>query len=274
MRRQLVALGLAGTLLLVTIAIAAFLLGGLGVWFLMKPVEQRPRAVEIARVTPLLTPVRFATSQKTTEFSSEGITAAIIQALPTEKPPIRATPTPTPSPTILATATATPLPGPTSIPAPRAATTASSAVTQKGIATRLVIHKLGLDRPVVLSAVENGTWRVDHLGQAVGHLEGTARAGSTSNIVLAGHVTLATGEYGPFAGLGQLTFGDLVTVYEGDAVFNYRVESLQVVGRTSVEVAYPSETGEITLITCTNWNSVEGRYIDRVVVKGHLVTGS
>jgi LPXTG-site transpeptidase (sortase) family protein len=99
-----------------------------------------------------------------------------------------------------------------------------------------------VDAPVVLSPIQNQTWQVDHLGQAVGHLEGTAPPGSNSNIVLAGHVTLSAGVYGPFAGLAQLAAGDVVTVYYGDQQFNYLVDDYQTVDRTAVDVTYPSET--------------------------------
>lgn len=146
-----------------------------------------------------------------------------------------------------------------------------NSVTYEGVATRVVIPKMGLDAPVLLSPIKDQTWQVDHLGQAVGHLEGTAPPGSNSNIVLAGHVTLAQDVYGPFAGLGQLAAGDTATVYYGDQSFNYMIDSLQTVDRTAIEVTYPSETGQITLITCNNWSSEEGRYIERLIVKGHLV---
>jgi LPXTG-site transpeptidase (sortase) family protein len=128
-----------------------------------------------------------------------------------------------------------------------------------------------VDAPVVLSPIQNQTWQVDHLGQVVGHLEGTAPPGSDSNIVLAGHVTLSAGVYGPFAGLGQLAAGDAVTVYYGDQQFNYLVDEYQTVDRTAIEVTYPSETGQITLITCNNWSDEESRYIQRLIVRGHLV---
>ncbi len=169
------------------------------------------------------------------------------------------------------TATPTPLSTPTPVATPTSPPPPTAIMTQPGVATRLVIPKLDLDTPILFAPIENQTWRVSHLGQLVGHLEGTAPPGSGSNIVLAGHVTLAAGVYGPFAGLGQLSPGDLVIVYENDKEFHYVVDSYQTVERTAVEVVYPSETGQITLITCNNWNNEEGRYNNRLVVKGYLV---
>ncbi len=197
---------------------------------------------------------------------SPEVAAATIKQVPATE-----TPSPTPTSTPTATSSPTVTANPRAILSPTVAP--NPTVIQEGLATRLVIPKLGLDTAVLPSPIENGSWRVNHLGQAAGHLAGTAAPGSNSNLVLAGHVTLSAGELGPFAGLGQLAFGDLVTVYEHDQPFYYTIESLQVVNRNAVEAVYPSETGEITLITCTNWNSAEGRYTDRVVVKGRLVVG-
>jgi LPXTG-site transpeptidase (sortase) family protein len=145
-------------------------------------------------------------------------------------------------------------------------------LTQDGVGTRLVIPTMNLDAPILLAPIENQTWSVEHLGQAVGHLEGTAKPGSNSNLVLAAHITLEGGEYGPFAGLGKLNPGDTITVYDGEAKFDYVIDGQQRVDRTAVEVTYPSDTGQITLITCNSWDRNEGRYVERLVVKGHLIT--
>ena len=150
---------------------------------------------------------------------------------------------------------------------------AVNSITQEGLANRLVIPKLSLDAPIVLSPIENQTWQVDHLGQAVGHLEGSAAPGSNSNIVLAGHITLSAGVYGPFAGLAQLAPGDVIIVYDEGQAFQYITDGYQVVDRTAIEVTDPTETGQITLITCSNWDRNEGRYLDRMVVTGRLVEG-
>lgn len=149
-----------------------------------------------------------------------------------------------------------------------------NSITQEGVGTRLVIPKLNLDAPIILSPLDGESWQVDHLGtDYVGHLEGTAPPGSSSNIVLAAHVTVAAGVYGPFASLAKLSAGDEVYVYQGEQSFRYVIEDYQVVDRTAIDVTYPSERGEITLITCTNWSSQEGRYLERIVLKGYLAGG-
>lgn len=150
-----------------------------------------------------------------------------------------------------------------------------NSATRVGAATRLVIPSLGLDAPVTIAPIRNQTWVVDQLGQAIGHLEGTARPGSNSNVVLAGHVTLAetNGGPGPFYKLSQLVPGDLLIVYEGEDKYEYVVDGLQTVDRTAVDVAFPTDTPQLTLITCTRWDRNEGRYIERLVVKSRLNQG-
>jgi LPXTG-site transpeptidase (sortase) family protein len=141
-------------------------------------------------------------------------------------------------------------------------------------ATRLVIPVMELDVPVIISPIENQTWKVDHLGSDfVGHLEGTASPGDLSNVVLAGHVTIAHDVYGPFAGLGQLEAGDSIVVYAGDQAYTYIVDYRQLVERTDIHVAYPTDTGRVTLITCSNWSDELGAYQERLIVVGHLADG-
>jgi sortase A len=90
-------------------------------------------------------------------------------------------------------------------------------------------------------------------------------------VVMAGHITLSIGGYGPFKGLAQVQPGDEVLVYVGDQeVYVYKVDSVKTVRATDVEVAYPTTEPMLTLITCVNWDPVQGRYNDRLVVVAHL----
>lgn len=146
-----------------------------------------------------------------------------------------------------------------------------NSITQEGVATRLIVPRLNLDAPITLSPIENQTWKVDHLGSdKVGHLEGTAPPGTNSNIVLAAHVTVSNGIYGPFAELSNLQPGDQIYVYYGEEIFEYTIDAHQTVDRTAIEVTHPTNQGQVTLITCSNWSEAEGRYIDRLIVTGQL----
>jgi LPXTG-site transpeptidase (sortase) family protein len=256
MKRKLIAvLGIGSPLFLFGCA-AAVLLISMASWLLLRP-EEKSRIIKIIPLAPLATPAAGVASGESAPADFVPVTP---QAPATESAPEAA-------PTLLAT-TESLVEQALGFALPAGSV---NSVTLEGVATRVVIPKLGVDAPVVLAPIKDQTWQVDHLDQAVGHLEGTAPPGSNSNIVLAGHVTLAAGVYGPFAGLGQLTAGDIVTVYQGDQVYNYMVDSQQMVDRTAIDVTYPTNTGQITLITCNNWSSEEGRYIERLIVKGHLV---
>ena len=138
-------------------------------------------------------------------------------------------------------------------------------------ATRLVIPAMKVDAPVVLVPIVSRTWKLDELGtDKVGHLEGTASPGSSSNVVLAAHVTTAHLVYGPFAGLGLMQPGDAIIVYVGDESYAYRVDYLRLVERADIKVVYPTETGQVTLITCNNWSDDLKTYQERLIVVGHL----
>jgi sortase A len=141
------------------------------------------------------------------------------------------------------------------------------------VATRLVIPAINLDTPVVLAPREGDTWEVDHLGQIVGQLEGTAPPGSSGNIVLAGHYTLTETKGGPgaFYQLKKLAVGDIVIVYQGEQSFQYVIDGFQTVGEKSVEVTFSTGLPQLTLLTCTQWDRSQGEYVKRLIVKGRLL---
>ncbi|GIK42089.1 MAG: hypothetical protein BroJett011_59220 [Chloroflexota bacterium] len=256
MKRKLMAVvGIASPLLLLGCAVAV-VLTSMACWFLLRP-EEKSRIIKIIPLAPLATSVAQVTPG---ESAAGDFAPTAPQAPATEAVPEAAPIPPATTESVVEQALGFALP-----------TGSVNSITLEGVATRVVIPKLGVDASVVLAPIQNETWQVDHLGQAVGHLEGTAPPGSNSNIVLAGHVTLAAGVYGPFAGLGKLTTGDMVTVYYGDQAFNYMIDNFQTVDRTAIDVTYPTNTGQVTLITCNNWSSEEGRYLERLIVKGHLV---
>jgi LPXTG-site transpeptidase (sortase) family protein len=175
-----------------------------------------------------------------------------------------------PSPSI------TSVPSPTAMPVPQSEQVIESPIRPgsplpERPTTRLVIPAMELDVPVIISPIVSQTWKVDHLGKDfVGHLEGTASPGDPSNVVLAGHVTIAHNVYGPFAGLGKLEPGDPIILYTGEQQYTYIVDYRQLVDRTDIHVAYPTDTARVTLITCSNWSDELRAYQERLIVVGHL----
>ena len=268
MKPKLIAfLGITSPLVLLSVCIAATVLIGIAGWWLVDQ-DESSRIIRIMSLAPLTTPqaIESETAQidepdsPTSPELSKGETQ--VQAEPTATEIIEA------EPDIPLTAEEVEESLGFAIP-----TGSVNSITQEGLAHRLVIPGLNLDAPIVLSPIENQTWKVDHLGQSVGHLEGTAPPGSNSNLVLAAHVTLSTGVNGPFANLGQLVPGDILYVYDEGQEFQYVVDKAQTVDRTAVEVTFPTETGQITLITCSNWDRNQQRYTERLIVTGHLSAG-
>ena len=242
---------IVATLLLVCAAITA-LAGGIG-WLFGQGEESQ--LIRISSLAPLSTPASTTSLPDAEEATTP---ADSLQTQPSP-PPLSLPENQPPPGTEIDTA-----PSPQPQPPPTIAPEYIAPVT------RVVIPRLNLDSPVALSPLENQTWKVDHLHQTVGYLEGTALPGVDSNFVLAGHVTLASGVDGPFGNLGQLTPNDEIIVHSNGQEFVYVVNRLQTVDREAIEVTYPSDTAEITLITCSNWNDTENRYTDRLVVKGVL----
>jgi len=259
MRRRLIALGIISPLLLAICFFTFAVMGAVG-WLILQP-EDSPEIIRrIARLAPLTLP------------GNEPEAGVEPQPAPADLDQSTA-PEPANNNEQSAKSAAAPLATPdiaAELGFALPPNTVNS-ITQQGVASRIVIPKLKLDAPVMIAPIKDQTWDVSHLEQAVGHLEGTAPPGSNSNIVLAGHVTLAANVYGPFAGLAQLSEGDVIEVYEGDQKFQYVVDRYQTVERTDVQVTHPTDTGQITLITCSNWNREEGRYQQRIIVKGHLL---
>lgn len=262
---------LLGLIFIILLCGGSLLLTGLVGWWQMGPDQTAARPLRILPVVPLATPLTAPVTGETgqrenwpspseSQVSPVSPGATVVHNEP---------PTPT--------ATATPIPTPSeaeirannfrgfALPP----NTADS-ITGAGGATRVVIPELNLDVPVVVAPIENQTWKVDHLGQVVGHLEGTAAPGTPNNLVLAAHVTLATGGNGPFINLSDLSAGDVVYVYAGEQKYEYVIDQHQIVDNTAINVTYPSASPEITLITCSNWDNSAQQYVERLVVKGHL----
>ncbi|MBN1311668.1 MAG: sortase [Anaerolineae bacterium] len=131
---------------------------------------------------------------------------------------------------------------------------------------RLIIPQLGLDTAIVEVEYAGWQWDLSRLHDQVGHLEGTSPPGQPGNMVLAGHVTLYEGGWGPFAELASLQPGDKLFIAEGSYVLTYQVTELRLVMPTDVSVVFPTSDMRLTLITCADWQEVDAAYLRRLVV--------
>ena len=98
------------------------------------------------------------------------------------------------------------------------------------------------------------------LRHAVGHLSSTPLPGDAGNVVLAGHRDTF------FRPLRNIRSADLITIDTLDGLYQYRVEWIRVMPPDNVSVLAPSQSSEITLITCFPFNYI-GPAPDRFVVR-------
>jgi LPXTG-site transpeptidase (sortase) family protein len=143
-----------------------------------------------------------------------------------------------------------------------------------GETPHIQIPKLGVDSAIVELAQTDKSWFIDGLEKHIGHLQGTDAPGGTGNAVFAGHVALADNSPGPLAEVERLVPGDQIIVIAGRSRSLYEVTGQQQVGEDRLEVAYPTSTPQLTLITCARWSWLDGRYTGRVVVTARLVSAA
>ena len=136
--------------------------------------------------------------------------------------------------------TATPTPAPEATPAP-------APIDLRPV--RITVARMGLDSKVVEVFIQNGAWQV--ADYAVGYHHGTGVVGY-GNMVMAGHKGLRGGV---FARLEEVQPGDEIIVEAAGQRFQYRVRTTGSVWPNQVDVMYPTAQPQLTLLTCTNWDT-------------------
>jgi len=155
------------------------------------------------------------------------------------------------------------------VPGPSAVATAGqlpqrahveAATQQLGITIgRLEIPAIGLDEPiregVHLSVIDRG----------VAHWAGTAEAGGSGNMVLAGHRTTKTA---PFRDLDRLRPGDSISVtgFDGRSA-EYVVRETVIVTPSDIWIVEQTDVPMVTLFACHPKRSAR----QRIVVRAELV---
>lgn len=113
-------------------------------------------------------------------------------------------------------------------------------------------------RAFVAEGVDKKTLRV-----AVGHVAHTAFPDENGNVALAGHRDSV------FRPLSQLLVGDIVTLTTPTAIFDYQIDTIEVVEPTRVDVLDPTKESVLTLVTCYPFD-VLGPAPLRMVARGRL----
>jgi sortase A len=140
---------------------------------------------------------------------------------------------------------------------------------RSGLPTRVVVPSAGIDAPIQGVGVVNrdgeATWQT--AWRAVGHHINSALPGNPGNVVLTGHVSVASpGDTPYFANLDTVAAGDIVEVYSGAKLHRYVVEAVLEVPPDAVRILKSDHRARVTLITCTP------DLQRRVVVIGSLVS--
>jgi LPXTG-site transpeptidase (sortase) family protein len=136
----------------------------------------------------------------------------------------------------------------------------------------LEIPKLNIRIPILSVPKSEEGWNTTWLSNQAGYLEGTAFPTWAGNSVLAGHVVLATGLPGPFAGLSTLGWGDRIIVHAWGQKYIFEVRSIASVTPDNMSALKHEENSWLTLITCQNFDPVDNQYHNRLVVRSVLLS--
>lgn len=138
--------------------------------------------------------------------------------------------------------------------------------------SRLLIPALGVDLEIVTVPVLAGEWDLSVLDNNVGWLKTTGAApGDALAMVFAGHVTLSTGQTGPFASLWASRLDETEIIYRsGGTDYVYVVKLKTNAGPNDAQRLYVKDGQKILLITCTAWNYLTFQYDSRLIVEAGL----
>lgn len=136
----------------------------------------------------------------------------------------------------------------------------------------IAIPSLGVRETIVESPLVQEGWYLDGLESRIAHLEGTDVPGGDGNAAFAGHISLVDNSPGPLANVERLSPGDEIVVVYGATTYRYEVVAQQQVGEDRLEVLYPTDSPTLTLITCSSWSWLNGRYTSRQIVTARPIS--
>ncbi len=135
---------------------------------------------------------------------------------------------------------------------------------------RIVIPAMNLDTEVKYVPFDGLSWYITGLRQEVAWLGDTSWPGLGGNTVLAAHVTVAGLGDGPFRWLENLKSGDVITLYTEQYVYTYSVRDQIIIDATDMGVSQQTVKSQLTLITCTGWDTESQFYRYRRAVFADL----
>ncbi len=132
------------------------------------------------------------------------------------------------------------------------------------------IPRLNVRAPIVAVPQAQGQWTTAWLWDQVGWLQGTAFPTQPGNAVLTAHVQRRDGLPGPFAALPTLRWDDRIRVHAWGTVYEYAVREAYAVPPTDLRPLAPRTGTWLTLLTCHNYDPLQGAYTARWVVHARL----
>jgi LPXTG-site transpeptidase (sortase) family protein len=136
----------------------------------------------------------------------------------------------------------------------------------------LEVPALKQSMEVVSVPLVDGEWDVTWLGNAAGHLAGSAFPTWQGNTVITAHVYDAFGRPGPFYNLKGLRYGDQVRIHAFGMTYTYEVREILLVDYNNMKAVMKHEELDwITLVTCEHYNALTGEYPFRRVVRAVLI---
>jgi LPXTG-site transpeptidase (sortase) family protein len=136
---------------------------------------------------------------------------------------------------------------------------------------RIVIPSLDVDAKVAYVPFDGQTWMIQGLREEVAWMGDTSWPGLGGNTGLAGHITVRGLGNGPFRYLGDIVQNDVVYLYTEENIYTYSVRDKQVVDQADLSVIDSTDTAQITLITCMEWDEDLEIYLRRLAVMADLV---
>ncbi len=136
----------------------------------------------------------------------------------------------------------------------------------------LEVPSLGITMPIVGVPITDSGWDVTWLENRVGYLEGTAFPSWPGNTVLTAHVWSANNQPGPFLGIKDLMYGDIVKIHAWGMVYNYEVKTNYRVWPNNSSVMRHEEYDWVTLLTCESFSEYTESYRYRRAVRAVLIS--
>lgn len=133
------------------------------------------------------------------------------------------------------------------------------------------IPRVNMHVPVGQAFIVNNNWDFSGFSSQAGHFQLTNYPGEGSNVVIGAHYELANFQPGPFIGLDHVVVGDIINVEYNGRIYDYQIVSKFLVTPQNIEVAYPTSSEMLTLMTCHDYASGPNAYVNRLVVQAALV---